>query len=156
MIGNPIEIINYLYNLPDKEKQYQIAEYKQPRTLNANGYMWKLCTEIAKVINSTKNEVYRKAVSEVGVYTVVTIENDAVETFKTGWGHDKIGWICEVLGQDPSGNYSDVSAYYGSSTYNTKEMSILVDYIVEEAKELGINTLTPNEIENLKSLWKGR
>lgn len=49
--------------------------------------------------------------------------------------------------------YTNVIAWYGSSVYNSKEMSRLVDNIVEECKEHNIETLLPQELESMKASW---
>ena len=55
----------------------------------------------------------------------------------------------------PDGERVIVRAYYGSSQYNTKQMSRLIDMVVEGAKELGIETLTPEELARIKEEWHG-
>jgi hypothetical protein len=45
---------------------------------------------------------------------------------------------------------TNVILYYGSSTYNTAQMSLLIDHLVQDAKALGIETMTPQELEALK------
>ena len=57
MIGTPEKISQYLWQL-DKDKEYEIKEYKQKRSLNANAYAWKLITEIGNVVRKSKEEVY--------------------------------------------------------------------------------------------------
>ena len=47
-----------------------------------------------------------------------------------------------------------LQVYYGSSTFDTKEMSVFIDGIVRECKELGIETMTPAELERMKSQWQ--
>ena len=152
MIGNPEELSRYLWQL-DKDKQYEIKEYKKRRTLDANAYCWVLCKKIADVLRVTKEEVYRKAISEVGKFEILPIKNEAVKTFISAWSSKGIGWVCESLNKSKLDGYTNVIAYYGSSIYDTKEMSILIDNIVQEAKQLGVETMTPDELEELKSLW---
>jgi hypothetical protein len=41
----------------------------------------------------------------------------------------------------------------GSHTFNTKEMSRLIDGTIEEAKELGIETATPEQIRRMMAAW---
>ena len=115
--------------------------------------MWVLCDKIAQKINSTKEEVYRDAIRNVGVFEIVPIRKDAVERFIDNWKHNGVGWVCETLGESKLEGYDKIVTYYGSSTYNTKEMSRLVDYIVEEAKEQGIEVLPPNELQSMKEAW---
>ena len=150
MVGNPEEISKYLWQL-DKNKKYEIKEYKEKRSLNANSYCWVLIQKIADCINSNKEEVYRKYIKEKGIFRTITIDNQAVDTFIYLWQKNGLGWICEVLNKGKT--TTDLIAYYGTSSYNTKQMANFVDYIVEEAKELGIETLTPDKLQELKNLW---
>lgn len=152
MIGTPKEIANYLWQL-DKEKQYEIKEHKKKRSLDANSYCWVLCKKIADELRITKEEVYRKAINEVGKFEIIPIKNEAVDTFINAWKSKGIGWICEVFNKSKIDGYTNLIIYYGSSIYDTKEMSILIDNIVQEAKQLGIETLTPDEIERMKTMW---
>lgn len=151
MIGTPEELSRYLWNL-DKEKKYEIKEHKEKRSLDANGYCWVLCKKIADKLHITKEEIYKKNIKEVGKYEVIPIKNEAIETFVNAWTGKGIGWICEILSKSKIDGYTNLIAYYGSSIYDSKEMSLLLDGIVQEAQNLGIETLTPDELANLKSL----
>lgn len=124
---------------------------KKARSLNANNYAWALLGEIAKNLGVTKEEVYRKIIREVGAYTVLEIAEKALPNWMSMWHSLGIGWITEVL--DRRNGYVSVIAYKGSSTYDTLEMSRLIDGIVSEAKELGIETMTPAELSLLKEGW---
>lgn len=151
MIGKPIELIEYLYN-QDKDKTFEVKEHKVKRTLNANAYCWVLLSKIADVVKSTKEEVYREYIKNKGVFRLITMNKDAVDTFIKVWQERGLGWCCDTSESKFEGMI-DVIAYYGTSSYNTKQMAHFIDYVVEEAKALDIETLTPNEIERLKSLW---
>ncbi len=141
--------------LKDEEKlSIDISKYRKKRSLDANGYLWVLCDEIAKVIGSTKEEVYIQAVKEVGVFDYILLIEKAVDKFISNWKCKGLGWYAEKLDNSKIDGCIKVMAFYGSSVYNTEEMARLIDYVVEEAKELGIDTRTPEEIENMKSLWK--
>jgi hypothetical protein len=50
--------------------------------------------------------------------------------------------------------FTHYKIYKGSSEYTTLEMAVLIDGIVSEAKELGIETIPPKEIERLKTMWR--
>ena len=133
----------------------QIEKYRESRSLNSNSYMWILCDKIADKINSTKEEVYQKAVREVGVFEVLPIKNVALTDFKRRWASKGLGWFCEELRDSKLAGYTTVMAYFGSSTYNSKEMSRLLDYVVEEAKELGIQTLEDIRLKEMLEKWEG-
>lgn len=151
MIGNSQEIVKWLFD-QDREKTFEIKEHKEKRSLNANSYCWVLIGKIAEVLGNTKEEVYREYIKHKGIYRVITIDSKAAPTFIKLWNDKGLGWICETSETKIAG-LIDVVAYYGTSSYNTKQMAGFIDYIVQEAKELGIETLTPNEIERLKTTW---
>lgn len=151
MIGKPQEISQYLWQL-DPNKEYEIKEHKNKRSLDANGYCWVLCKKIADKLHITKEEVYRKNIKEMGKYEVIPIKNEAVGTFINAWTGKGIGWICESLSKSKFDGFTNLIAYYGSSVYDSKEMALLLDSIVQEAQSLDIETLTPDEIANLKNL----
>ena len=141
----------------DEDKlSFEIKKFRQKRSLDANAYLWVLCDEIAKTIRGTKEEVYQQAVKDVGVFEFVLLIEKAVDRFIENWNEKGLGWFAEKLDNSKIDGCVKVMVYYGSSTYNTKEMSRLIDYIVDEAEGLGIATKTPDEIANLKSLWKVR
>lgn len=132
----------------------KLSKYRQKRSLNANSYAWKLMTDIAENQGITKEEVYRKHIKEVGVCRQVEIDEKAVDTLIHSWGLHGLGWFSERLDYGEHDGFILVNLYYGSSTYNTKQMSRLIDNVVQDCQALGIDTKTPEEIENLKSLWK--
>lgn len=153
MIGTSQEIVQWLFN-QDKDKKFEIKEHKTKRSLNANAYAWTLIGKIANVIGNTKEEVYKEYIKNKGIYRIITIDEKAAPTFIKVWEDRGLGWLCERSETKIAG-LVDVIAYYGTSSYNTKQMANFIDYIVQEAKELGVETLTPDEIERLKTSWGG-
>ena len=147
MIGKPREIIDFLLD-QNSEDIFEIKKKKNLRSLNANGYAWKLCSEIAKILGITKEDVYKKVIKESGEFEVVPIKVEAVEMFVKSWTNKGLGWLCDIQKSKLKG-YVNIVIYYGSSVYDTKQMSILIDSLVQEAKMLGIVTLDELEIERL-------
>ena len=148
MIGKVEDIINYLFKLDrDKEYQVEIKEYKQKRSLNANAYAWVLINKIANVMRLSKEEVYLNMLKHYGQSQIISIVSEVNIT-----GYFK---YYEVIGTSILNNkeFNHIKVYKGSSEYDTKEMSIFIDGIVQEAKQLDIETLTPNQLAELKSLW---
>jgi hypothetical protein len=138
-----------------KEKLYvaTLKEYRKKRSLDANAYLWVLCQKISEVIRNTKEFVYQDAIKNVGQFDFFPLRNDAVETFLHRWNCRGMGWFAEEFEDSKLAGYKKIIAYYGSSVYDTREMSVLIDYIVNEAKELDIETMTPQELALLKSRW---
>lgn len=129
-------------------------EAKDPtkRSLTANAYMWRLCDEIGKATGNTKDDVYRLFIREAGVWDDVEVKREAAERWMANWSEHGTGWVCDVV--DDVGEKVTIRTYYGSSTYTRSEMARLIDRIVEECKELGIETMTPNELAKLMALVK--
>ena len=151
MIGTAEECVRWLFN-QDKEKVFEVKEHKKKRSLNANAYCWVLIGKIADVIGATKEEVYKDYITLKGIYRVITIDKKAASTFIKVWEERGLGWICETS-EAKNDSFIDVIAYYGTSSYNTQQMALFIDYVVHEAKALNIETLTPNEIQSLKDAW---
>lgn len=136
-----------------KELQVDIKQYRAKRSLDANAYCFVLCQKIAEVIKNTKEFVYKTAIREVGQFEIVPIKNEAVERWIESWNSKGLGWFAEVLEDSKLEGYKKVISYYGSSVYNAKEMNILLEEIIRNAKELDIETMTPKEIESMLSEW---
>lgn len=142
----------FLYHF--KPGEYEITKAIKQRSLNANAYMWALIGKIAATVGIPANEVYSRAIHEAGVYTPLPIKSEAVEEFTRIWKSHGTGWLIEVVDDSKIPGYKLVKAYNGSSSYNTAQMSRLIDYIVEDAKALDIETLTERELSLLKEGWK--
>ncbi len=151
---NQKDICTDEFNLLQQEELIDIdlSKHKEKRSLNANSYCWVLLGKIAEVVGNTKEEVYREYIKDKGIYKIITMNSEAVPTFKRVWEERGLGWVCESSETKIAG-LTDVVAYYGTSSYNKKQMAIFIDYVVQEAKELHIQTLTPDEISKMKSLW---
>lgn len=141
----------------DKLHTCEIREKKEKRSLEANGYMWKLCTEISKVLSNeaptSKEDVYRRAVREGNCFYPVPVKNEAVAHYQKIWSANGIGWFAEEAYKSTLEGYTTLHAYYGSSEYDTHEMWELIKIVQEEAESLGIETRTPAELESMMGDW---
>lgn len=133
---------------------YDVTKHRNKRSNDANAYCWRLCDEIADKIRITKEEVYRDAVRDVGRYTELTMPTDEADRVIRTWQRQGLGWPAVIESQNSL--RTTVFAYYGSSTYDTKEMSRLIDYLAQEAKNLGIETLSEREQSLLLVDWGRR
>lgn len=134
----------------------EIKPFRQRRSLDANAYFFVLADKVAEKLNTTKVDVYRNCIKEIGgVSETVCVKNEAVERLCEGWSQNGIGWQTDTFPSKIKG-CTNVILYYGSSTYDTAQMSRLIENIVQDCKDLGIETATPNEIANLLSLWESR
>ena len=122
------------------------------RSLTANNYCWQLIGKIGQAIEMPKEDVYKECIRHVGQCTTKVLDTDLADMFAKAWQSQGIGWLTEVLSRDEE--ETELMIYRGSSDYDANEMRIFIDFVVAEAKGLGIETLTPREIERLKDLWK--
>lgn len=135
-----------------KPQVFEVKTERKKRSLAANAYMWVLADEIAKKISASKEEVYRRAIHDVGVFDSLSIRKDAAQRFIQGWEKNGLGWVAEIAGADMRMAY--INAYYGSSAYNTEEMARLIDWLIQEAESLGIETITPKEKAMMIEDWE--
>ncbi len=151
MTGTPIKLIEFLYN-QEKDKQFEITECKKKRSLDANAYMWVLLSKLQEKLRIPKEDIYRDLIQNIGSYEVVPIKNEAVEKFRQAWSKNGLGWITETTKSKLEG-FTNILAYYGSSTYSTSEMTRLIDLVIQECKQLDIETKTPAELQSLLESW---
>lgn len=146
MTGNALKLISYLYN-QDKDKIFKIEEYKEKRSLNANNYAWKLITEIGNILRKSKEEVYLQMLKDYGQSEIVSVLSSI-----NPQGYFK---YYEEAGRTllNGKEFVHYKIYKGTSEYDTKEMSIFIDGVVQEAEQLGIETKTPLQLEELKRMW---
>lgn len=138
-------------------KQYEISikEVKKKRSLNANAYCWTLISQIATLLKISKEEVYQSYIRDLGICKTIEISDNAVSTIVKSWSMHGIGWVADVLDYGQHEGFKLVNLYYGSSSYNTRQMSALIDAIVQNCEEIGIETMTPAELSLLKENWNG-
>lgn len=153
---NDVKLYDTLHEMQEKSKnglRVEVDIWREKRSLDANAYCWVLLDKIANEVQSTKEDIYISIIREVGVYEILPIKNVAVERFVKNWEKRGIGWLCDILGGSKIQDYTNVIAYYGTSTYDTKEMARFIDEVVEKAKSLNLETRTPEEIAKMKASW---
>ena len=91
-------------------------------------------------------------IKEIGDYEVIPVKNEAVDKFCEAWKRSGIGWVTETTKSKLDG-YTNIIAYYGSSSYDTKSMARLIDLIIQECKEQGIETMSEDELNSLIGMW---
>ena len=128
----------------DKDVNVEIKKFSVKRSGAANRYMWVLVDKIAEVQGLTKTEVYRREILEIGgASDVMVVKNHAVARFCAQWESQGLGWQTEVVPIDGA-EESNVIVYYGSSTFNRDQMTRLIENLIFEAENLGINADTPD------------
>ena len=126
------------------EYTVQITEKRPKRSLSANALLWLMAGRIAAVLPlQSKEDVYREFIRK------------AYDAFVKDWAAKGIGWFTEALSPE-SEDKIDVACYYGSSMYDSREISRCIDYALDEAKSLGVETLPKEEVDEIKQSWTGK
>lgn len=141
-------------NSSEKPYELTVEKRKRKRSLDANAYCWVLIGKLAAKMGVTMVEVYCNAIKNIGDnFETVCVQNKAVEKLCAGWKRNGLGWLTETF-ESKIPECTNVQLYYGSSVYDTTQMSRLIDNIVQDCKAVGIETMTPAELQMLKEGWK--
>lgn len=131
-----------------------IKKHRKKRSLDANAYLWVLLQKLADVVSTSgsrvdKWDMYLMELAKYGVFTHIVVKPEAVDRVKQEWR------AVTELGEITVGSMTGIQlqCYYGSSTYNTAEMARLIDGVVTDCREMGIETLPPDEIDRIKREW---
>ena len=147
-------VMNWIKNRKNTDYSLVIKEYREKRSLDANAYCWVLIGKLAKVLRLSPLEVYREAIRNIGGnYEVLPVRNEAAAKFREAWESKGLGWICNDIGPSRIPGYTNHAAYYGSSSYDTEQMSRLIDNIIQDCKALGIETLPPEKLSAILEDW---
>lgn len=134
--------------LKDKERlSIEVKQYREKRSLNANNYAWKLITEIANVLRASKEEIYFMMLKMYGQSEIISVLahiplNNYVKYFEEAGESTLNGKL-----------FKHYRVFKGSSEFDSREMAIFIDGIISEAKNLNIQTETPNQIAEMKARW---
>jgi hypothetical protein len=138
----------------DKLYNLEVKEYRKKRSLDANAYAWVLIHKLAEAMRLEPEEVYLLNIPKVGNnYTPMCVMEQDVERFKKSWQANGIGWPVKDLGPSQVPGCRNLMAYHGSSTYDTVQMSRLIDNLVQDCKALDIETLSDEKLSLLKEGW---
>lgn len=136
-----------------KPYDVEIKEHREKRSLDANAYFWVLVDRLSEKLCIPKTEVYRRYIREIGGNNeTVCIPTKGVEKLRSGWERNRLGWQTDTMPSKLPG-CTNVILYYGSSTYDTAQMSRLIDMIVQDCGEQGIETLPPYKLAGMMEEW---
>lgn len=131
-----------------------IKVFRKKRSLDANAYAWVLIGKLADAMRIPPTIVYKNAIQNIGGnYEVIPIREQAAEKFKEVWEKQGLGWPCVDMGPSKIPGYRNLRAYYGSSTYDTRQMSQLIDALIQDCKALDIETLSEEKLSAMMEGW---
>lgn len=140
--------------LKDSDVRIDISKAGKPRTSNQNRFAWDLIDSIAAESHKKVTDVYRDTIREIGgVSTIAGIKDEAIEQFRQGWEHGHLGRQVEVVPGSAKPGWSNVKIFFGSSEFDTIQMSRFLDILIQDAEALGIPTLNEKQIEKYYGKW---
>ena len=144
VIGKPEDIEKYR----DKDLDVTFVQHREKRSLDANACLWACLNDIAMATGIDKWTLYLKYLREYGQYTYLCVVPEAVERLRSQWRE------IEVVGDRVTYNeageeviMNEVLCYFGSSTYNSKEFSRLLDGVIEGMRDLGLPSPMTEEVK---------
>lgn len=131
----------------------KLSKWHKKRSLDANAYAWVLMSKIAqhKDIRSSKDDVYEDMLQKYG-YLYEDDDGYITITVKSGIDMGKVSGHWKLI--KAGDKFNAYAMIKGTSEYDSAEMAQFIDCIVCEAKELGIETLLPEELERMKNAWQ--
>ena len=147
-ISLPRQHIEELTKLKDEQIDVTIKKYRERRSLSQNAYAWILITKIAQCMRPplNKEEVYVEMLKRYGQGGIVSVQKDKADDVLRAFDY----YVPKGEGRVNGKEFVHMMVYVGSSKYNSAEMSIFIEGIVNEAKELGIETMSHDELERLE------
>ena len=151
-----VDSFDEIRGMEEKELSIEITTKRNKRSLNANAYFHVLMGKIAEKLKISKQRAKNLLLAKYGqreiledgpliisiLSNVDMLEREDIHCVPVGYG--------EVNGKD----FTHWAVLKPSHEYDTKEMAELIDGTIEDAKELGIETLSPAELERMKAAWQ--
>lgn len=148
------DVINALDDITGKQLRLTAKQWKNKRSLDSNAYMWVLTDKIARALGSTRDEEHKRQVLTYGVVDITDDDCSIIVTLHSKVDVDLIDGYWRLYKQSGDGRFKSYMRIKPTHEYDTKEMSDFLEHIIEEAKELGIETATPEELERMAQLYE--
>ena len=157
--GKANDLVLFLMTAP-RDTVYDLTEHKAKRSLNQNSYYWSLLGKVAQKSRVSSSEIHNQNLRDLGL--VLRINDSLVpiylpdtdEAEKTALNADT--YHIKPTSKTQEGKDGKLYRCYvmlrGSSTFNTDEMSALLDLMIQEAKAQGIETMTPDELAHMREV----
>lgn len=127
----------------------EIKVKRKRRSLDANAFLWEVLADMADKLHTSKDELYRIMLERYGVFTHYVVKPSAVDRVKSTFEVVRVIGDVTVNGQTGI----QLQVYYGSSTYNSKEFSVLLDGVLSEAAEMGLEYISESDKALLLDNW---
>ena len=145
---------NGIEDLEYKDLKIKVTKVTNPRSLDANAYFHVLCDKLRQKLGLSMAHMKNILITSYGQIEYIS-EGQAL-IYKTNAPTEYIQELEEAhmkfmkVGDDGAYWYK---VYRGSHTYDSREMHVLLEGTIAEAKEQGIETKTPDEVKRMEEQW---
>lgn len=148
------ELASYCDSLDDSnEYVITVKEIKRKRSLDANAYFWVMLDKLAMAMRTSKLDLYRDYIKNIGGNSDMLVAKEiAVARLVKVWESNGLGWCVDILPHKAQG-FKTLVMYYGSSTFDSLQMSVLIDRVVQDCQSIGIDTMSKTEIQKMLDDW---
>lgn len=129
-----------------------VKQYRKKRSLDANGLLWACLGEMAVATRADKWDIYLMMLKRYGKFTHVCVKPEALEDLKHQWRETEVVGELTINGKKAV----QVLCYFGSSMYNTKEFSVLLDGVVSEMQDLGLQPPASEDMKRALEMWEAK
>jgi hypothetical protein len=145
-----VELPDIFDKTRDKDLNIEIKQHRNHRSKDANALLWECIGRLAMALRADKWDIYLLMLKRYGQYTYIVVPPNAVEMVARQWRE------CEVIGDININGRDGVQmlCYYGSSTYDTKQFSVLLDGVISEMKEIGLTAPTSEDMRRSIEEWE--
>lgn len=159
MVGTALQIIRWMTEVKDGKQEYEVKEHRRKRTLSQNSMYWKLLSQTADALKMSKTELHNRMLRDFGQLLIIDGQAarcmlpDTEQTEKQVLSKETVHLkpTSQVVTMGDGKDYRTYCILRGSHDYNTKEMAVLLDGLIQEAKQQGIETATPQELAEIRA-----
>lgn len=153
-VKSPAQARQFTAEMKEKLYDADLKIHREKRSLDSNSYFWLLCGKLASKIHISMDAIYRQYIKDIGDnFEIVPIRDDAKEQWIKNWKSRGLGWVCDELGPSKLDGYTNIICYYGSSIYDSAQMSHLIELVVQDCKDQGIEAETPEQIARMEAAY---
>lgn len=146
--GEPTEEINKL--LECEKLSIEAKKHRQKRSIDANALLWVCLGQIANALRADKWDIYLQMLRRYGKFTYICVKPAVVDSVKSQWRESEVIGEIDINGQKAV----QMLCYFGSSTYNTQEFTVLLDGVISEMREMNLETPTSEDMRRSLEAWE--
>lgn len=151
-LADDTDSLNQVDEIKDIDKlSIEAKKYRNQRSIDANAYFHLLVNKLARYFSISDTEMKTKMNLEYGTVALNLDGTKVGIKVPKGTKIEKFYPYCKWFGECIEGDlcFDKYLIYKQTHTLDSKEMSQLINGVVQECKEVGIETLTDEELKSM-------